>query len=113
MFPWLSFDHILPFIELAKVIARRGHTISFISTPRNIDRLHNLPPILSSLIPLVKLPLSPVKNLPPNAEETSDLEVNEFGYLKRVYDLLQQPLCQYLRSTSPHLDFIVCDYAAF
>ncbi|CAN1259577.1 UDP-glycosyltransferase 91B1 [Linum perenne] len=91
MFPWLAFGHILPFLELAKVIARKGHTISFISTPRNIDRLPNLPPILSSLITFVKLPLSPVENLPPNAEATSDLEVNEFGYLKKAYDLLQQP----------------------
>ncbi|CAN1259573.1 UDP-glycosyltransferase 91A1 [Linum perenne] len=113
MFPWLAFGHILPFLELAKVIARKGHTISFISTPRNIDRLPNLPPILSSLITFVKLPLSPVENLPPNAEATSDLEVNEFGYLKKAYDLLQQPLSHHLRSASPRPDFIVCDYAAF
>ncbi|CAN1748767.1 UDP-glycosyltransferase 91A1 [Linum perenne] len=113
MFPWLAFGHILPFLELAKVIARKGHTISFISTPRNIDRLPNLPPILSSLITFVKLPLSPVENLPPNAEATSDLEVKEFGYLKKAYDLLQQPLSHHLRSASPRPDFIVCDYAAF
>ncbi|CAN1182605.1 UDP-glycosyltransferase 91C1 [Linum perenne] len=69
--------------------------------------------MLSSLISFIKLPLSPVKNLPPNAEATSDLEVKEFGYLKRAYDLLQQPLCQYLRSTTLHHDFIVCDYTAF
>ncbi|CAN1807862.1 UDP-glycosyltransferase 91A1 [Linum perenne] len=72
MFPWLAFRHTLPFLELAKVIARRGHNISFISTPRNIDRLPNLPPILSSLITFVKLPLSQVENLPLNAEVTSD-----------------------------------------
>ncbi|CAN1280189.1 UDP-glycosyltransferase 91A1 [Linum perenne] len=92
MFPWLAFRHTLPFLELAKFIARRGHNISFISTTRNINRLPNLPPILSSLITFVKLPLSPVKNLPLNAEVTSDWKVNESGYLKRAYDLLQKPL---------------------
>ncbi|XP_027768848.1 LOW QUALITY PROTEIN: putative UDP-rhamnose:rhamnosyltransferase 1, partial [Solanum pennellii] len=43
MFPWLAFGHIIPFLELSKFIARKGHKISFISTPKNIDRLPKLP----------------------------------------------------------------------
>jgi hypothetical protein len=30
MFPWLAFGHIIPFLELGKHIARKGHRISFI-----------------------------------------------------------------------------------
>ncbi|KAK6775060.1 hypothetical protein RDI58_026061 [Solanum bulbocastanum] len=38
VFPWLAFGHIIPYLELSKFIAQKGHKISFISTPRNIDQ---------------------------------------------------------------------------
>ena len=56
MFPWLDFGHMIPYLELAKLMAQKGHHISFLSTPQNIDRLPKLPPNLASLIDLVKLP---------------------------------------------------------
>ena len=56
MFPWLAFGHMIPYLELAKLMAQKGHHISFLSTPQNIDRLPKLPPNLASLIDLVKLP---------------------------------------------------------
>ncbi|KAJ6891900.1 UDP-rhamnose:rhamnosyltransferase 1 [Populus alba x Populus x berolinensis] len=56
MFPWLAFGHIIPFLELAKLIAQRGHKISFISTPRNIQRLPSIPP---NLTPRINLSSSP------------------------------------------------------
>ncbi|CAI0403844.1 unnamed protein product [Linum tenue] len=108
MFPWLAFGHILPFLQLAKIMAKKGHKISFVSTPRNIDRLPQLPP---SLITFVKLPLPPVDGLPTTAEATSDLEIHAVSYLKRAYDLLQQPLAGFLRSSRP--DWILFDYVPF
>ncbi|CAN0858289.1 UDP-glycosyltransferase 91A1 [Linum grandiflorum] len=111
MFPWLAFGHILPFLQLAKLIARNGHTVSFISTPRNINRLPKLPPLLSPLITFVNLPLPPIEGLPHNTEATSDLEAHQVGYLKRAYDLLHHPLSTFLQSSRP--DFIICDYAPF
>ncbi|THF98345.1 hypothetical protein TEA_022583 [Camellia sinensis var. sinensis] len=50
MFPWLAFGHMIPYLELAKFIAQKGHKISFVSTPRNIQRLPKLPPNLSPFI---------------------------------------------------------------
>ncbi|CAN1180156.1 UDP-glycosyltransferase 91A1 [Linum perenne] len=47
VFPWLAFGHMIPFLELSKRIAQKGHTISFISTPRNINSLPQIPPHLS------------------------------------------------------------------
>ncbi|CAI0419788.1 unnamed protein product [Linum tenue] len=111
MFPWLAFGHMLPFLRLAKIMARKGHKISFISTPRNIDRLPQLPPSLNSLITFVKLPLPPVDGLPPAAEATSDLEGHEILYLKRAYDLLRQPLSGFLSNSRP--DWILFDHAPF
>lgn len=50
MFPWLAFGHIIPYLKLSKLIAQKGHKISFISTSRNIDRLPKLPLEFSTTI---------------------------------------------------------------
>ncbi|KAG7968104.1 hypothetical protein I3843_08G135200 [Carya illinoinensis] len=106
MFPWLAFGHIIPSLELGKLIARRkGHRISFISTPRNIDRLPKIPPDVAPLITFVKLPLPHVDNLPENAEATMDLPHHIIPYLKIAHDGLQEPLSKFLETSNP--DWIV------
>ncbi|KAB2597539.1 UDP-rhamnose:rhamnosyltransferase 1 [Pyrus ussuriensis x Pyrus communis] len=57
LFPWLALGHIIPFLKVAKHIARTGHKVSFISTPRNIQRLPKIPPDLIPSITLVQIPL--------------------------------------------------------
>ncbi|MED6215618.1 putative UDP-rhamnose:rhamnosyltransferase 1, partial [Stylosanthes scabra] len=90
VFPWLAFGHIIPFFELAKLIAQKGHKISFISTPRNIKRLPKLPPNLQPLVELIELPLPHVQNLPQNAESTMDIPQHIIPYLKKAFDSLQE-----------------------
>ncbi|OMO56287.1 UDP-glucuronosyl/UDP-glucosyltransferase [Corchorus capsularis] len=111
MFPWLAFGHMIPFLEVAKLIAQKGHKISFISTPRNIDRLPKLPPSLSSSIHFIKLPLPPVENLPENAEATTDLPFEDVPYLKMAFDGLQDPLAKFLETSCP--DWLVFDFAPY
>ncbi|KAK4585086.1 hypothetical protein RGQ29_022669 [Quercus rubra] len=109
MFPWLAFGHIIPYFELGKLIARKGHHISFISTPRNIDCLPKIPPHLTPLITLVKLPLPHVENLPENAEATMDIPHHLIPYLNIAHDGLQQPLSQLLENSLP--DWIIHNFA--
>ncbi|KAJ6325024.1 hypothetical protein OIU76_012166 [Salix suchowensis] len=111
MFPWLAFGHMIPFLELAKQIAERGHKISFISTPRNIHRLPPLPPNLTPRINLVSLALPHVENLPDNAEATADLPHDKIPYLKIASDRLQDSLFHFLQSSSP--DWIIFDFAPY
>ncbi|KAJ6432442.1 hypothetical protein OIU84_019641 [Salix udensis] len=111
MFPWLAFGHMIPFLELAKLIAQRGHKISFISTPRNIHRLPPLPPNLTPRINLVSLPLPHVENLPDNAEATADLPHDKIPFLKIAFDSLQDSLFHFLQSSSP--DWIIFDFAPY
>nr|UXM20062.1 UGT38 [Panax notoginseng] len=112
MFPWLAFGHMIPFLELAKLIAHKGHKISFISTPKNIDRLpKQLPPNLSSLITFVKLPLPHVQNLPENAEATTDVPFDKVKYLKIAYDGLQQSITEFIQNSTP--DLIIFDFVAY
>ncbi|KAJ7953510.1 UDP-glycosyltransferase [Quillaja saponaria] len=113
MFPWLAFGHIIPFLELAKLTAQKGHFISFISTPNNIARLPKLPLDISPLIKFVKLTLPNIyqDKLPPNAEATSDVPQNIVPYLKHSYDGLEQQLFEFLEDSKP--DWIIYDFAPY
>ncbi|XP_073134279.1 UDP-glycosyltransferase 91D1-like [Henckelia pumila] len=99
MFPWLAFGHIIPFLELSKSIARKGHKISFVSTPRNIDRLPKIPPNLASFFTFVKIPLPKVQGLPENAESTMDVGQEDPGLLKRAYDAMEADVARFLRNS--------------
>ncbi|KAJ4794025.1 Glycosyltransferase [Rhynchospora pubera] len=113
MFPWLAFGHMHPFLELAKSLATRGHRITFISTPRNIQRLPSIPSHLSSLITFVPLMLPHVEPLPENAESTSDISQGLVPYLEKAFDGLSTPFSTFLKSacsdrkTKP--DWIIMD----
>ncbi|KAK4742923.1 hypothetical protein SAY87_000924 [Trapa incisa] len=111
MIPWLAFGHMIPYLELAKHMAGRGHRISFLSTPRNIDRLPKLSPNLEALVEFVKIELPSVENLPENAEATSDLTYDKVQHLKVAYDLLQKPVAGLLASLAP--DWVLYDFAPY
>ncbi|KAL5058192.1 hypothetical protein RYX36_029796 [Vicia faba] len=111
VFPWLAFGHISPFFELSKLIAQKGHKISFISTPRNIKRLPQIPPSLQLLIEFVELPLPHIDQLPENAEATMDIPTDIVPYLKKAFDGLQQPLTQFLETSTP--DCIIYDFVPY
>ncbi|CAN4114820.1 unnamed protein product [Withania somnifera] len=111
VFPWLAFGHMIPFLELSKLLAQKGHTVSFISTPRNIDRLPKLPPNLAALLKFVKLPMPYVEKLPENAEATIDVPYEKVKYLKLALDGLEEPMTKFLEDSSP--DFILFDFASY
>ncbi|XP_065875497.1 UDP-glycosyltransferase 91A1-like [Euphorbia lathyris] len=111
LFPWLAFGHMIPYLEFAKAIAKKGHTITFISTPRNIDRLPKLPPEISPLISFVKLPLPSVDGLPEDAEATTDLPYDKVQYLKKAFDSLKQPLTTFLQTCD--IDWLFYDFAPY
>lgn len=110
MFPWLAMGHLLPFLRISKLLAQKGHKVSFISTPRNIDRLPKLPSNLSSSITFVSFPLPPFPGLPPASESSMDVPYNKQQSLKAAFDLLQIPLTEFLRRSSP--DWIIYDYTS-
>ncbi|CAL5192265.1 unnamed protein product [Lathyrus oleraceus] len=111
LFPWLAFGHMIPYFQLSKLIAQKGHKISFISTPRNIKRLPPLPHNLQPFINYVELPLPHIDQLPENAEATMDIPSHIVPYLKKAFDGLQQPLTQFLETSTP--DCIIYDFAPY
>ncbi|XP_020270766.1 UDP-glycosyltransferase 91A1-like [Asparagus officinalis] len=111
VFPWLAFGHMLPYLELSKSLAEKGHRISFITTPRNLRRLPRPPSQISDLIHFVPLPLPQVDGLPTDAEATSDLPADRVEYLKLAFDRLERPFRQFIQQTSPKPDWIIQDFA--
>ncbi|XP_038980048.1 putative UDP-rhamnose:rhamnosyltransferase 1 [Phoenix dactylifera] len=114
LFPWLAFGHLIPFLELSKSLAKRGHHIFFISTPRNIHRLPNIPLPLLPLIDFISIPLPPSDDLPDHdAEATADLPPHKVPHLKKAFDKLDQPVAEFLEQASPKPDWIICDFASY
>ncbi|OMO57575.1 UDP-glucuronosyl/UDP-glucosyltransferase [Corchorus olitorius] len=110
MFPWLAMGHFIPFFRLSKLLAQKGHKISFVSTPRNLSKLPKTPQNLSSQITLVSFPLPTVPNLPSLAECSMEVTYNQQQPLKHAFDLLQPLLTSFLESSKP--DWIIYDYAS-
>ncbi|KAI9181602.1 hypothetical protein LWI28_016596 [Acer negundo] len=109
MLPWSAFGHLMPFFQLSIALAKSGFKVSFVSTPKNIQRLPKPPPDLSTLINFVELQLPTLDNqlLPDGAEATVDIPFDKIQYLKIAYDLLKNPFEQFVVSRSP--DWIVTD----
>jgi hypothetical protein len=78
--PWLAFGHMLPYLELAERLASRGHRVSYVSTPRNLERL----PPRRHAVDLVALPLPRVEGLPEGADSTTDVPGDKHGHRRRV-----------------------------
>ncbi|KAK1300211.1 putative UDP-rhamnose:rhamnosyltransferase 1 [Acorus calamus] len=99
VFPWLAFGHMLPFLELSKSLAKLGHRITYVSTPKNLSRL---PPNPSPNITFVALPSQ--------AESTTDVPADAVPHLKKAFDALQSPFARLLRDYSP--DWVLLDFAS-
>ncbi|KAL8533302.1 hypothetical protein ACS0TY_009628 [Phlomoides rotata] len=112
MFPWLAIGHLRPFFRLSECLARKGHRISFISTPRNLERAVKVPKDLSHLINLVSFPLPEVEHLPAHAESSMDVPHVKQQLLKVALDLLEPKIRSFLEETQPKPDWIVYDYAS-
>lgn len=112
VFPWLAMGHLIPFLKISECLARRGHLVSYISTPRNLQRLPKIPQDLIPLIRLVSIPFPKIDNLPDQAESSMDISHMKSQFLKMAFDLLQSPLASFLESTTPKPDWIIYDYAS-
>ncbi|KAK4435930.1 UDP-glycosyltransferase 91C1 [Sesamum alatum] len=110
MFPWLAIGHLRPFLRLSICLARKGHRISFVATPRNLQRAVQVPQDLSHLINVVAFPLPEVEHLPPHAESSMDVPHVKQQLLKVAFDLLRPSVCAFLDNVRP--DWIVYDYAS-
>ncbi|KAK6923263.1 UDP-glucuronosyl/UDP-glucosyltransferase [Dillenia turbinata] len=111
LLPWFAFGHMIPFLELSKLLAQKGHKVSFVASPRNINRLPKTPPSFFPKLNFVEISLPHTEGLPENAEATADLPLDKIQYLKKAYDGLQQPLTRFLETSKPN--WIILDFASY
>lgn len=115
MLPWLAMGHIIPFHHLSICLAQRGHHVSFLSTPRNLQRLPPTPKTLAHLITHVPLPLHHSHSLlPPHAESSFDISYPKHQLLKLAFDSVKPTVASFLASSSSStpLDWVVSDFAS-
>ncbi|KAK7328196.1 hypothetical protein VNO77_22298 [Canavalia gladiata] len=110
MLPWLAMGHILPYFEVAKILAQKGHYVTFINSPKNIDRMPKTPKSLEPFIKLVRLPLPRIENLPEGTESTMDIPLNKGSYLHQAYHGLEDDVAELLITSKP--DWVFYDYPA-
>ncbi|RDX92970.1 Soyasaponin III rhamnosyltransferase, partial [Mucuna pruriens] len=110
MVPWLAMGHIIPFYEMAKILAERGHFVTLINTPKNIDHLPKLPKSLEPLLKLVRVPLPHLEQLPEGAESTMDIPDSKHCFLQKAYEGLKEPIAELLKTLKP--DWILYDFIA-
>jgi len=113
VFPWLAFGHMIPFLELSKRLAARGHAVTFVSTPRNLARLPPVPPHLSARLRFVSLPLPRVDGLPGGAESTAAVPAEKIDLVKKAMDGLAAPLTTFLADEAAvgrRPDWIIHDF---
>jgi len=109
MLPWLAMGHILPYFELAKILAQKGHTVTLINSPKNIDKIPKPPKTIQPFINLVKSPLPHIEQLQ-GEESTQNVPANMIFYLKSAYDGLQDHVTEILKTSKP--DWVFCDSTA-
>ncbi|KAK7412115.1 hypothetical protein VNO78_03563 [Psophocarpus tetragonolobus] len=110
MLPWLAMGHIYPYFEVAKILAQNGHYVSFINSPKNIDRIPKAPKCLEPYIKLVRLPMARIEQLPEGGESTMDIPMTKVCFLKKAYDGLQEGVEELLKTSKP--DWVIYDFAA-
>ncbi|KAI4355114.1 hypothetical protein L6164_003918 [Bauhinia variegata] len=112
MLPWSAFGHLTPFFQLSIALAEAGVHVSFISTPKNIQRLPKIPSTLAHLVDFVEFPLPSLdkEHLPEGAEATVDIPPEKIQDLKVAYDQLQHPVKQFVLNHSP--DWIISDFCS-
>ena len=112
MIPWSAFGHMIPFFQLSIALAKAKVHVSYISTPKNIQRLPKVSPDLQPFMHLVPIPFPPLEPdfLPQGAEASVDVPLEKIDNLHIAYDLLQIPIKQFIADQMP--DWIVTDFVA-
>lgn len=107
MFPLMAKGHIIPFFDLAKLLAKRGQFIvTIVNTRKNVMELQSMVGAAcrgdgSMDIRLEELQFPKgIDGLPPDVENTDSLPYNLFFSLVRGCEMLQHPFEQLLRRLS-------------
>ncbi|KAJ9555333.1 hypothetical protein OSB04_009947 [Centaurea solstitialis] len=113
--PVMCPGHLIPMIEMAKLIAQQSVTVSIVVTPRNAQRYGSvLDRAIASGLPIrllkLQFPASSESGLPEECESMDDLpSLSLFMNFLNASAKLQQPLEQVLGELKPKPSCIIAD----
>ncbi|XP_021908712.1 UDP-glycosyltransferase 73C6-like [Carica papaya] len=115
LFPFMAQGHMIPMIDLARLLAQLGAFITIVTTPLNASRLE---PVISRAvrsclkINLVQLPFPCAEaGLPEGLENLDTLESNNlFPNFFRAVDLLEEPVHELFEKLTPPPCCIISDF---
>ncbi|GFY92511.1 hypothetical protein Acr_08g0009070 [Actinidia rufa] len=110
LLPFLAFGHLIPFHQLAIALAKSGVRVSYISTPKNIERLpkpsHNLSPLFNFVS--FPFPILDSHPFPDGVEASGDIPFEEYDSFSKAFDLLKLPFERFVSEQKPN--WVVIDY---
>ncbi|KAL8216947.1 hypothetical protein R6Q57_023784 [Mikania cordata] len=115
LFPLMAQGHLVPMVDIARILAQRGATVTIITTPNDANRIR---PVISRAIEaklkILLLELQPrlaEVGLPEGCDSFDQLPSFEYWKnLSAAIDLLEQPAEDLLRQLSPPPDCIISDF---
>nr|K4GMD6.1 RecName: Full=UDP-glycosyltransferase 73C9 [Barbarea vulgaris]AFN26665.1 UGT73C9 [Barbarea vulgaris subsp. arcuata] len=115
LFPYMAQGHMIPMVDIARLLAQRGVKITIVTTPQNAARFENvLSRAIESGLPIsivqVKLP-SQEAGLPEGIETFESLVSMELlvPFFKAV-NMLEEPVQKLFEEMSPQPSCIISDF---
>ncbi|GJR11490.1 hypothetical protein Tco_0794142 [Tanacetum coccineum] len=115
MFPLMAQGHMVPLVDMARILAQRGATVTIITTPLLANRFR---PVISRAIETklkiqlleLKLPLAEV-GLPEGCESFDTISLSEvWAKLTVAIEMLEKPAEDLLRGLCPPPDCMISDF---
>ncbi|KAL0560089.1 hypothetical protein IC582_000483 [Cucumis melo] len=110
MYPWFAFGHLIPYLQIANKLAKKGHRISFLIPSNTQPKLQpfNHFPNLITFLPII---VPHVNGLPQGAETTADVSnLQQFSLIMTAMDLTQPQIESFLQHVKPHFFFFDFTY---
>ncbi|CAH8356887.1 unnamed protein product [Eruca vesicaria subsp. sativa] len=118
LFPFMAQGHMIPMVDIARLLAQRGVTITIVTTPHNAERFKNvLNRAIESGLPInvvhVKLPYQEA-GLPEGQDNIDSLDSMEFMVpFFKAANMLEEPVMKLLEEMKPRPSCLVSDFCLF
>ncbi|KAL1190739.1 UDP-glycosyltransferase 73C4 [Cardamine amara subsp. amara] len=115
LFPFMAQGHMIPMIDIARLLAQRGVTITIVTTPQNAARFKNvLSRSTESGLPInvvhVKLPYQEA-GLPEGQDNADLIDSREFmvPFFKAV-NMVEEPVMKLMEEMKPRPSCVISDF---
>ncbi|XP_027914185.1 UDP-glycosyltransferase 73C1-like [Vigna unguiculata] len=114
LFPFMAQGHIIPMMDIARILAQRGVIITVFTTPENASRFNSVisRAVSSGLkIRFVQLNFSSKEaGLPEGCENLDMVSSNDMSKIFQVIHMLQKPAEEFFQTLTPKPSCIISDF---